>query len=414
MRRGTRVVVTGIGVVSPLGVGCKEFWSNMAAGQSGVRPISLFCTDDFSVNYGGQVSDFDPQLGLGRKPPKTHDRALQMAYVASAQALRQSGLTNSSDQLQVDYPIATIVGSGHGPCHEVERGMDAYYLQGLRAVNPMTIPRSMYNSISGNLSIHFGLHGPNHVVVSACASATCAIGEAYRLITHGVERAVLCGGTDAPLCRTMFSAWTRMRILARHSCPQSACRPFDADRNGLVLAEGAGMVVLEAEENALDRGAEILGVVAGYGASSDAYHITAPSKPGLLLAMNRCLEDADLHPDEIDYVNAHGTGTELNDQTEAEAVAELFGRRAEPLPVTSVKSSLGHSLGASGALEMIATLQALEHQFVPPTLNCDNPTPEVGLDYVPHQGQHRPIKVAMSNSFAFGGNNAVLIMRGYD
>ena len=412
--KGPRAVVTGMGVVSPLGIGCETFWRNLSAGKSGVRPISLFSTDEFNVKYAGQVCDFDPAAGLARKPPKTRDRALQMAYVASAEALRQSGLAGDDDTWQVDYPVATVVGSGSGPCFEVEHGMDAYYLQGLRAVSPMTVPRSMFNMLSCNLSIHFGLRGPNHVVAAACASASSAIGEAYRLITSGTERAVLCGGTDSPLCRTMFSAWTRLRILARNAHPESACRPFDADRNGLVLGEGSAMLVLESEEDALRRGAEILCVVAGYGGSSDAFHITAPCKDGLQLAMNRCLSDAGVSPDEVDYVNAHGTGTELNDKLEAESVSELFGRRTEPLPLTSVKSSLGHSLGASGGLELIATVHAINHDFVPPTLNCDTPDPQVGLDYVPNQGKHRSINVAMSNSFAFGGNNAVLMIRGHD
>ena len=205
-----------------------------------------------------------------------------------------------------------------------------------------------------------------------------------------------------------------MRILARHENPQAACRPFDADRCGIVLAEGAAMLMVESEQDAISRGAEILGVIEGYGATSDAHHITAPSKQGQLMAMNRCLQDAGVAPQDVDYVNAHGTGTELNDQIEAESVAEMFGQRKDPLPLTSTKSALGHTLGASGALELVALIYAIRHDFVPPTLNCENPSPDVGLTYVPNQGEHRPITLGMSNSFAFGGNNAVLMIRGYD
>ncbi|MCR9294710.1 MAG: beta-ketoacyl-[acyl-carrier-protein] synthase family protein [bacterium] len=410
----TRAVITGVGVVSSVGIGQADYWTNLSQGKSGVKPITLFPAEEFPVGYGGEVSDFEFPGDLRRKPARTVDRALQMAYVASAEALRQASLVDDEDRVVVDYPVATIVGSGHGPCHEVERSMNAYYRQGLRAVNPMAIPRSMYNSISGNLSIQFGLRGPNHVIVSACASASTAIGEAYRLITRGDERAVLCGGTDAPLCTTMFSAWSRMRIMARNDNPQAACRPFDADRKGLVLGEGAGMLLVEAERDALERDAEILGVIEGYGAISDAFHITAPQKEGMLTAMKRCLKDAGVDPSEVDYVNAHGTGTELNDQLEAEAVFELFGERTPRMPISSTKSALGHALGASGGLELIATLMAIRNDFIPPTLNCDHPDPQLPLDYCPHQGKSRPLNVAISNSFAFGGNNAVLLIRSYD
>jgi 3-oxoacyl-[acyl-carrier-protein] synthase II len=268
----------------------------------------------------------------------------------------------------------------------------------------------MFNSLSSQLSIHFGLTGANHVIASACTSGTAAIGLGALFIRHRLADIVLCGGADAPLTPWTFTTWTNMRVLARHSDPQKASRPFDATRNGLVLGEGAAMVVLESQESAARRGVTALARVIGYGKSSDAHHITSPTVAGQVAAMRNCLNDAQVRPEQIDYINLHGTATRANDETEATAVVEVFGPRGEGMPASSTKSMLGHALGASGAIEFVICVEALRHGFVPPTTNCDEPDPDIGLDYVPHKGRPHPISIAMSNSFAFGGNNACLLL----
>jgi 3-oxoacyl-[acyl-carrier-protein] synthase II len=268
----------------------------------------------------------------------------------------------------------------------------------------------MFNSLSSNVSIHFGLTGANHVIASACSSATTAIGLASMMIRHGYADIVLCGGADAPLTPPLFSSWTKLRVLAEHEDPTRASRPFDRQRNGLVLGEGAAMAVLESRESAERRGVQPLGCVAGYGTASDAQHLTTPTVEGQMRAIQACLRDAGLEPDCVDYLNMHGTATRANDVTEARAVAEIFGPRGSRMPASSTKSTLGHPLGASGAMEFAICIQTIREQFVPPTINCDNPDPSVGLDYVPNEGRPHPVRYAMSNSFAFGGNNASLLV----
>jgi 3-oxoacyl-[acyl-carrier-protein] synthase II len=272
----------------------------------------------------------------------------------------------------------------------------------------------MFNSASSLMSIYFGLTGGNQVVSAACASGTVAIGQAFQLVRSGLEPLVLCGGADSPLCPSMFAAWTNLRVLARHEVPEQAARPFDEHRNGLVLAEGAGALVVESLESAVQREAPILAEIIGYGASSYAHHITEPSQAGQQLAIERSLRDARIDPDRVGYINAHGTGTEANDAVEAAAIHQIFGARGPALPVSSTKSMLGHSLGASGAQEAVVCLFTLREQFVCPTRNCDRPDPDLGLDYVPHQGRSQSVDIAMSNSFAFGGNNSVLLLQRFD
>jgi 3-oxoacyl-(acyl-carrier-protein) synthase len=268
----------------------------------------------------------------------------------------------------------------------------------------------MFNSLSSNLSIHFGLTGANLVIASACSSATLAIGLAAILIRDGFVDRVLCGGADAPLTQAIFTGWTNMRVTARHSAPQKASRPFDSKRNGLVLGEGAAMVVLESRGSAERRGAKPLARVLGHGTSSDAHHITAPKVAGQIAAMRSCLADADVASESVDYINLHGTATRANDECEATAVVDVFGPRGERMPSSSTKSMLGHSLGASGAIEFVVCVEAMRQGFVPPTINCEEPDPKVGLDYVPLAGREHPMQIAMSNSFAFGGNNACILL----
>jgi len=334
-----------------------------------------------------------------------------MGLVAAQEALRQAGLSTEMLGAPIESKrIGVIAGSGHGPIHETEGLYVNYCARGPRTVRPTAVVRGMFNSLSSNISIHFGLTGPNHVIASACSSGTAAIGFGLLLIRQGWADIVLCGGADAYFTLGMLTIWTNMRVMARHSYPKKASRPFDAARNGLVLSEGAAMVVLESRASAERRAAKPLATVLGYGASSDAHHITAPTVAGQVAAIRACLTDADVRSDRVDYINLHGTATKANDEAEAQAVVEVFGPRGSSMPASSTKSMLGHSLGASGALEVVICVEALRHGFVPPTINCDQPDPDVGLDYVPHVGRDHPVEIALSNSFAFGGSNACILI----
>ena len=334
-----------------------------------------------------------------------------MGLVAAREALNQAGLLDPTERmLDPTLRIATIVGSGHGPCHEAERGYSAFFQRSPAAVRPTTIPKSMFNSLSSSISIHFALTGTNLVVASACALGAAAIGLAMLFVRHGYADIVLAGGADSPLAPAIFASWSSLRVLAQASEPQTASRPFDRNRNGMVLGEGAAMAVLESRASADRRGCGALAIIRGYGSASDAFHVTSPTVIGQRRAMEACLADAGLRAADIDYINAHGTGTKANDEAEAQAIVETFGPRKSQMPVSSTKSMLGHSLGAAGAIEFAVCIQAMRDQFVPPTINCDEPDPEVGLDYVPHVGRFHSMKFAMSNSFAFGGNNASLLL----
>jgi 3-oxoacyl-[acyl-carrier-protein] synthase II len=408
------VVVTGMGVVSPFGIGVGPLWSGVSAGRSGIDWIEDLLDLDpaiYPVRYAAAVKNFCVDDHLQRHCEVRAEKSVQMGLVAAREALAQAGLlAEDSATMPSVNPVAVVVGSGHGPCHEADDGYHEYFTRGPRAVRPATLAKSMFNALSSNLSIYFGLTGANFVIASACSSGTAAIGLAAILIRDGFVDCALCGGADAPLTQAIFTGWTNMRVMARHSEPKKASRPFDAQRNGLVLGEGAAMVVLESRASAERRAAEPLAMVLGHGASSDAHHITAPTVTGQVAAMRSCLADARVESKRVDYINLHGTATRANDEAEATAVAEVFGRRGESLPASSTKSMLGHSLGASGAIEFVVCVEALRHGFVPPTINCEEPNPSVGLDYVPMVGRKHPARVAMSNSFAFGGSNACIML----
>jgi 3-oxoacyl-[acyl-carrier-protein] synthase II len=411
---GREVVITGMGSVTPYGIGCDALWAGASQGTSGVSWIESLGELDpelYPVRYGAQVKRFSVDEQLKRHCEVRDEKSVQMGLVAARDALCDARLLDESDCVPADCRgFSVIVGSGHGPCTEVAICYGAFFQRGPRAVRPTSVPKGMYNSLSSNLSIYFGVTGNNEVIATACASGTAAIGHALILIRHGYTDIVLCGGADAPITRPTLTGWTNMRVLARHSEPQKASRPFDAKRNGMVLGEGAAMIVLESKESAERRGVQPIARVLGYGTSSDAHHITAPSQVGQVAAMRKCLADGQCVPEQVDYVNLHGTATKANDETEAHAVVEVFGPRGARMPASSTKSMLGHSLGASGALEFVICVMALQNQFVPPTLNCDEPDPDVGLDYVPNVGRPHPVKIAMSNSFAFGGNNACILV----
>jgi 3-oxoacyl-[acyl-carrier-protein] synthase II len=408
------VVVTGIGAVTPYGVGASALWAGVSQGRSGVSWIESLGELDaaiYPVRYGAEVKGFDIDAQLKRHCEVRDEKSVQMGLVAAQEAFRQAQLIDGEDCIEESARSApVIVGSGHGPCNEVAICYGAFFERGPRAVRPTSVPKGMYNSLASNLSIYFGLTGTNEVIASACASGTSAIGHGLILIRHGYADIVLCGAADAPITRPTLTGWTNMRVLAKHAEPQKASRPFDAQRNGLVIGEGAAMVILEAKQSAQERGVQPLARVVGYGAASDACHITAPSVNGQTKAMRRCLADAELEPEQIDYLNLHGTATKANDATEAQAVLEVFGPRRQQMPASSTKSMLGHSLGASGAIEFLICIMGLQNQFVPPTLNCDDPDPNIGLDYVSNTGRRHLMRLAMSNSFAFGGNNACVLI----
>jgi 3-oxoacyl-[acyl-carrier-protein] synthase II len=409
------VVVSGLGTVSPFGAGILALWENVRAGHSAVDWIECLGELDphfYPVRYAAEVKRFVVANHLQNHCPARLGKTAQMGLVAAREALQQARLLDENEHVRhSDSRVSVIVGSGHGPCHETEGGYEAYFLRGPAAIRPTALPTCMFNSLSSNVSIHFGLTGPNHVIASACSSATTAIGLALMMVRHGYADIVLCGGADAPLTTPLFSGWTKLRVLAEHKDPKQASRPFDRRRNGLVLGEGAAMAVIESRENAERRGVEPLACVAGYGTASDARHLTTPTVDGQMRAIRACLGDAEVEPECIDYLNMHGTGTRANDETEARAVSAVFGPRGSSLPASSTKSTLGHSLGASGAMEFAICIQALRDQFVPPTMNCDDPDPSVGLDYVSNEGRPHRIRYAMSNSFAFGGNNASLLVK---
>jgi 3-oxoacyl-[acyl-carrier-protein] synthase II len=414
MHRGRReVVVTGMGAVTPFGVGVAPLWDGVSAGRSAIRWIESLGElnpEHYPVRYAGELTGFDVDRLLTKHCEARLEKSVQMGMVAAQEALSQAGLLNNSQAPASADPISVIAGSGHGACHETEGPYADFFSRGPRAVRPTTITPCMFNSLSSHLSIHFGLTGANHVIASACSSGTAAIGLSTILIRDGFADVVLCGGADSPFTPMLFTCWTNLRVMARHADPQKASRPFDAQRNGMVLGEGAAMVVLESRASAERRGARPLAQVIGYGTSSDAHHLTAPTVAGQSAAMRACLADADLPSDRVDYVNLHGTATRANDECEATAVVEVFGRRGTQMPASSTKSMLGHSLGASGAIEFVVCVESLRHGFVPPTINCEQPDPNVGLDYVPIVGREHPVQKALSNSFAFGGNNACVLV----
>ena len=412
--RANDVVVTGMGAVTPFGIGIDALWLGVKEGRSGVdwiEPLFDVAVGESAAHFAAAVKDFSVGQHLRQHTDVREEKSVQMGLVAACEALSQAGLLDASERLiDPGIKIATIGGSGHGPAHEAEKGYASFFLRNPRAVRPTTIPKSMFNSLSSNISIHFGLHGTNLVIASACASSSAAIGLGSLLIRQGWADIVVAGGAEAPLTPALFASWVSLRTLAQHTDPTRACRPFDRNRNGMVLGEAAAMVVLESRDHAERRGATELAIVRGFGASSDAHHITAPSGAGQRMAIQAALADADIEPHQVGYINAHGTATKANDESEAKAVFDVFGARGAECPMSSTKSMLGHSLGATGAVEFIICVEVLCSNYVPPTINCEEPDPDIGLDYVPQVGRAQAVRFAMSNSFAFGGNNASIIL----
>lgn len=406
-----RVVITGTGIVTSLGFEVPEVWDKICAGKSGIGLIERFDCSDFKVSFGGEVRNFDctEHADISSKDVKRVDRFVQFGFAAASKAIVHSGMDFSTGD---PYRHGVLVGSGIGGLSEIEMQHDALFDKGPSRVSPFMIPKLMVNAASGNISVHWGLKGPNSAVATACASATNAIGDAFRLIQLDMADVMVTGGSEAAITPLGLSGFARMKALStRNDSPEAASRPFDKDRDGFVMAEGAGILVLEEYEHAVARGANILGEVLGYGMSADGTHMTAPDPEGkgAARAMSGALRDAKLNPDQIDYVNAHGTSTPLGDRAETVAIKSVFDSHAKKLAVSSTKSQIGHLLGASGGVESVVCVQAMQDQTAPPTINLDNPDEGCDLDYVPNQSRQMPIRRILKNSFGFGGHNACLV-----
>jgi len=408
---GGNVWVTGIGTVNPLGLDVSTTWEAAVAGRSGIGPITRFDSSEFQCHFAGEVRDFDPFVRLDRKDVKNMDRYAQLGMYAALEAVADSGLDLDAEDRD---RIGAVTATGIGGIETLLRENEVLRDKGPGRVSPRLIPSMMANGLSGQLAMRFGIRGPNLTTVTACTSSAHAIGEAYRKIQLGEADVMLAGGAEAVLVPFTFAGFEAIRALSRRNHdPASACRPFDRDRDGLVMGEGAAILVLESESHARRRGARPYAAIIGYGMSADAHHLVEPdpSGSGAALAMARCLADAQVAADEVTYVNAHATGTVKGDIAETLAIHETFGPHAERLAISATKSMHGHLLGAGAALEMLLTVLSVQSSVALPTINLEHPDPECDLDYVPNQAREMPIHVAMSNSFAFGGHNVSLLVR---
>ncbi len=406
-----RVVITGLGCVTSLGIAVDQVWRDITAGTSGVRHIRTFDTADFKTTFGGEVSEWDGGPHLEKAEAKRLDRFAQFAIHGAVDAVKESGLDFEKEDL---WRCGAIIGTGIGGIDTTFEGSKTLIAKGPGRVSPFVIPKTMCNAGSGNVSIRFGLRGPNSAIATACASAGHAIGEAANTIRLNAADVIVTGGTEAALTPLCLASFSSMRALSRRNDdPAAASRPFDRDRDGFILSEGAGIIVIEEYEHAKARGAEIYAEILGYGQSADGSHITAPDEQGrgASYAMEAALRDAKVNPDQVSYINAHGTSTPLGDLAETRAVKNLFGDHAAKIPISSTKSMTGHLLGASGGIEAMFCALAIRHRTIPPTINLDNPDDGCSnLDFVPHTARQQDVKIAMSNSFGFGGHNVSLVL----
>ena len=406
-------MITGIGVVTPIGTGKDAFTKALRDGVSGANKISSFDASKFSCQIAANVKDFTPETYIDKKKARRMARFTQLGVAAAQLAVKDSGL----DFTQEDQSrIGVITGTGMGGLDVIEEEVGVLIEKGPRRVSPFLIPMIITNMLPGEIAIQFGCTGPNYAVTSACASANHAMGDAFRLLTNGDADVMLTGGSEAAITPLGLAGFCNMKALTlRNDDPQKASRPFDKDRNGFLMGEGAGILVLETLEHAQKRGAHIYGEFVGYGASDDAYHMTAPNPEAdaAVQSIKAAIADAGISPDAIDYINAHGTSTELNDKTETLAIKKVFGDRAYKIPISSTKSMTGHLLGAAGAVELIATLLCMQDGFIHPTINYETPDPDCDLDYVPNKAREAQITCALSNSLGFGGHNAAVIVKRY-
>ncbi len=405
-----RVVVTGLGMVCPMGLNVQESWENILAGKSGIAPIDHFDTSSFSVRIGGSVKNFEVAKYLDSKEAKKMDTFIHYGIAAGQQAIEDSGLEITEENA---WRIGVSIGSGIGGLPGIEKGYDAYLQGGPRKISPFFVPSNIINMISGNLSVKYNLKGPNIAMVTACATATHSIGDAARIIEYGDADVMISGGSEMATCHLGLGGFAAARALSkRNDDPQTASRPWDKDRDGFVLSDGAGVVVLEEYEHAKARGAKIYAELLSFGMSGDAYHMTLPSKggEGASRCMDAALRNANLNAEQIDYINAHGTSTPAGDLAETDAAKRTFGDHAYKLTMSSTKSMTGHLLGAAGGIEAIFTVLSIYDQVAPPTINLHDPDPQCDLDYAAHTAKPMPIKYALSNSFGFGGTNGTIVL----
>nr|WP_307633366.1 beta-ketoacyl-ACP synthase II [Thiovibrio frasassiensis] len=407
-------MVTGVGLVTPLGTGVEKTWSALCAGKSGIGPITRFDASEVGVNIAAEVKDFQVEDHIDKKVAKHLDLFVQYAVAAAGEALRNADLQITEENAP---RIGSIMGCGLGGLPTIEKYHQVAMEKGTKRITPFFIPMVIPNMGAGQISIIYGTRGPNLCLTTACAAGTHAVGEAFRSIVNDECDVAITGGSESVICPLAVGGFHAMKALStRNDQPEKASRPFDRDRDGFIISEGAGVLILEELEHALARGAKIYAEVAGYGLSSDGYHMAAPPEDGngASRCMEMALKDAGMQPEDLDYINAHGTSTPLNDVVETRAIKTAFGDHAYKLAISSTKSMTGHMLGGAGGIEAVFTALAIKHQIAPPTMNLENPSPECDLDYVPNQARSMKIRAAMSNSFGFGGTNAVLIMKQYE
>ena len=409
-----RVVITGVGAITPIGIGKDEFWQSLIAGKSGISHITRFDTEKYTSKIAGEINNFDFADFIGKKEGKRMDRFVHLAIAASKLALEDAKLNLEQEDLA---EIGTCIGTGIGGVETLHDQYRTLFEKGPDRVSPFFVPMMIANMAAGQVSITFGLKGPNTAIVTACASGTNCIGDAFKLIQNGKASVMIAGGTEAAISPIAVAGFCSMKALStRNDEPQKASRPFDKDRDGFVMGEGAGIVVLESLDHALARGAEIYAEVLGYGTNADAYHITAPAPEGFQQAecIRLAIEDANIEPTDVDYINAHGTSTPANDLNETLAIKRLFGEHAKNIAISSTKSMTGHLLGAAGGIETIACALTIKNSMIHPTINYTTPDDGLDLDYVPNQARKADVNVAISNSFGFGGHNATILLRKYN
>lgn len=406
-----RVVVTGLGAITPIGNTLAEYWQGLMSGRNGIGPITLFDASRHDCRFAGEVKGYDPLLYLDRKEAKRMDRFAQFAVSASKQAIADAQLT--INDLNAEQ-IGVLIGTGIGGLKVLEDQQEVYLTKGPDRCSPFMIPMMIANMAAGLTAIHVGAKGPNSCSVTACAAGSNAIGDAFRLIQQGYAQAMICGGTEAAVTPLSLAGFAACKALStRNDDPTHASRPFDQDRDGFVMGEGVGILVLESLEHALSRGARIYGEIVGYGMTCDAYHMTSPvpGGEGAARAISLALKDANITPEQVSYINAHGTSTPANDSTETAAIKKALGQHAYQVAISSTKSMTGHLLGGSGGIEAVATVMAIANDRVPPTINLQNPDPDCDLDYVPNTSREQTVTVALSNSFGFGGHNVTLVFK---
>ncbi len=408
-----RVVITGLGAVTPLGSSVEATWENLIKGVSGIGTVTRVNPDDYPAKVAGEATDFNPEDFMEKKDARKMDRFTQFALAASLMAVEDASLTITDD---IAPRVGVWIGSGIGGMETFENQFETFQKRGYRRVSPFFVPMIIPDMAAGQVSIALGAKGINSCTVTACATGTNSIGDAFKVIQRGDADVMVSGGAEAPITKMSMAGFCANTALSTNPDPDTASRPFDKNRDGFVMGEGAGIIVLEELEFAKARGAKIYAEVVGYGSTGDAYHITAPAPGGEggVRAMRQAIEDADLTPEQIDYINAHGTSTQYNEKFETMAIKEVFGSYAEKLPISSTKSMTGHLLGAAGGIEAIFSVLSIKEGIIPPTINLETPDPDCDLDYVPNEARKQEVSVALSNSLGFGGHNAVLVFKNYE